>query len=243
MGSMLPLRQRCRSSTSAKFANGEQHRSHRAQRCPCTRSDEVDSLDNLARWSHRTALDKRQSMYRGNVRSGLNVVGLDSSQHRDLPQNLPNMGPHIALDPIMNTAAATRVVQEQDTVDDLDPECFETFDDVKEELREVEEKLAKRFKIRRHVRRTLFAFDRANMLEEDDVVARWHELYSRYLAWVRFNTLDEQPCELEEAPCVSESIETGAADAAPAAFVGTDCSNLWPLMSNRCDISSAFSRD
>jgi len=96
----------------------------------------------------------------------------------------------------MNAGNAARTVQEVDALDDLDPECFETFEDVKEELEEVERNLATRFKIRRHVRRELIVLDRANKLvEEDDLVARWHELYTAYVDWVRSDTevWDEEP--------------------------------------------------
>ena len=139
----------------------------------------------------------------------------------------------------MNASAELRTTQEQDLLNDLDPKGFETFDDIKEELREIEQKLATQLKIRRHVRRTLLALDRANKLYEDDVVARWHELYSRYVAWACFDTLEELPCEWEQAPCVSEDDEEGAADAALAVFVGTGCAKYDPC-SQTGAISSAL---
>ncbi len=115
----------------------------------------------------------------------------------------------------MNTATATQDVPELDGVDDLDPECFETFEDVKEELAGIELELAARFKIHRHVRRALLVLDRTNKLEEDDLVVRWQRLYSRYIAWARFDTW-------EEPPCASEDNDKGAAVAALAVFVGID---------------------
>lgn len=103
----------------------------------------------------------------------------------------PIMAHMLHLDLTMNTTAATRVVQERDErddVDDLDPECFETFEDTKEKLEEVERDLAKRLKLPRgvHVRRRLIALDRCGKLVEDELVSRWHDLYSSYVDWLEF---------------------------------------------------------
>lgn len=61
---------------------------------------------------------------------------------------------------------------------------FETREDVERELGDVEVVLAARFGVpQADVRQRLIDLDRANELTEDDVVARWHELRSRFLAW------------------------------------------------------------
>lgn len=69
--------------------------------------------------------------------------------------------------------------------DPLDELCFETFEDVEKDLNDIEQILALRFKIPQHVhvRQMLITLDLLNHFEEDEVVARWHELYSRYVAW------------------------------------------------------------
>lgn len=122
----------------------------------------------------------------------------------------------------MNTAAETRVVQERDSLNDLAPECFETFEDVKEELEAVERELARRLKLRRPIRRTLIALDRANKLDEDELVARWHELYSSYADWARSDAWEEPPLANEaDEPLASKRSEDRAAQAALAAF--RDC--------------------
>ena len=111
----------------------------------------------------------------------------------------------------MKTAAAMWVDQESDFLNDS--ECFETFEDIKEQIEEVERQLADRFKIRRHIRRALIALDRANKLEEDELVARWHELYSNYADWTRSDTWDEP-----RPTIVNEESEERAAEAALAAL-------------------------
>jgi hypothetical protein len=67
----------------------------------------------------------------------------------------------------------------------IDPECLSTFEMVRDELQDVERRLAQRLKIRRAVRRELFALDRCGKLVEDELVNRWHELYASYIDYVR----------------------------------------------------------
>ena len=116
----------------------------------------------------------------------------------------------------------TRIDGEPAIFEDLDAEAFETFEDVKEQLEEVERELAKKLGVRRYVRRTLLALDRANQLDEDDdeKVVRWHELYSRYVAWIRADGVGEPPCLWEESPPHHRGEESAqrAAEAALAAL-------------------------
>ena len=103
--------------------------------------------------------------------------------------------------------------QQMSEMDELES-CFDSFDDIKQQLEEVESALASRLKIRRHVRRELLLRDRANKLGENELIARWHELYSSYAWWLKSEAWAEPPpvddCESDE----------GAANAALAAFVG-----------------------
>jgi cytosine/adenosine deaminase-related metal-dependent hydrolase len=59
--------------------------------------------------------------------------------------------------------------------------CVITFDQAKEELEEIERKLARRQGIKRQVRRTLIEQIRNGTLVEDELVAQWHDAYSSYL--------------------------------------------------------------
>ncbi len=129
--------------------------------------------------------------------------------------------------------------QQMSEMDELES-CFESFEDIKLQLEEVESELAGRLRIRRHVRRELLLLDRANKLGEDDLIARWHELYSSYAWWLKSEAWAEPP----QVDCESDE---GAADAALAAFVGAGDAgffqfgfgNQWPWTLN----STAFGSD
>jgi len=68
---------------------------------------------------------------------------------------------------------------------DIDDDCIQTFDMLAEELATVEGQLAIRFNLTDNVRAQLLQMDRDNNLVEDEVVARWLELYTIYMDWVR----------------------------------------------------------
>lgn len=58
--------------------------------------------------------------------------------------------------------------------------CIVTFEDDKRRLKEIETKLARRFNLRWRVHHQLLQMDRANLLEEDELVADWHDARTAY---------------------------------------------------------------
>lgn len=79
-----------------------------------------------------------------------------------------------------------------------DEELIQTFEQLEKELLENEDKvveeLASRIKSRlkffgnsEALRKFLLYLDSENLLEETDLVAEWHELYSTYKNWKEYN--------------------------------------------------------
>ena len=104
-------------------------------------------------------------------------------------------------------------------------DCAQTFEQVCEELRRVEEDLARKLNLkRRPVRRELLALDRQGKLVENELVARWHELYAVYADWVRWESWSNPPPKQapEEAP--ADRTEQGAAGEAALSFFVRVCS-------------------
>ena len=100
--------------------------------------------------------------------------------------------------------------------DELDAGCVQTFDDLKDELEKVEDDLARALNLnRRRTRRELLALDARNELVENELVARWHELYTVYLDWLRWEERNHPP----PPPQIEERKEQRAAEAALAVFV------------------------
>lgn len=67
---------------------------------------------------------------------------------------------------------------------DIDKDCVQTFEQLSEELKEVEQKLAEKLKLsNKNIRSQLFALDSENELIEDELVSLWHELYAVYITW------------------------------------------------------------
>jgi hypothetical protein len=100
---------------------------------------------------------------------------------------------------------------------DLDLDCVQTFEQVTEDLAEVETKLGARLGLRKQfVRRELIALDKQGRLVEDELVAHWHELYASYMDWTRSDTWDDPgPESVDQAK--------GAAEAALSFFVVECC--------------------
>lgn len=100
-----------------------------------------------------------------------------------------------------NMIASTRIMDDHRTVTNPFEGCIiETFEQVKADLADVECALATRVGIRPHqsVRRELIALDRRGKLVEDELVARWHELYNSYIDWTRPESWEEPPRASEE---------------------------------------------
>lgn len=72
-----------------------------------------------------------------------------------------------------------------DVCDDIS-ECLQTYEDVCKELEAIEQRLAIRFGIEKNIRQTLIELDCANLLEEGELVADWHEYYSAFKNWKRY---------------------------------------------------------
>jgi len=90
----------------------------------------------------------------------------------------------------------------------VEQDCVQTFDQVKDELEQVENKLARQLNLRsQDVRGQLFALARQEKLVEDDLVKRWHELYAVYADWLRHDPPPEQQTPEWEPPF--RSISTG----------------------------------
>lgn len=65
-------------------------------------------------------------------------------------------------------------------------ECVVTFEQTREELEEIERRLAERYELRgKPIRLALIEMDKKGLLREDELVADWHEAYSSYLDWVQ----------------------------------------------------------
>jgi hypothetical protein len=104
-------------------------------------------------------------------------------------------------------------------MDDLQ-DCAVTFDEIRDELEDIERALARRFGIRgAAVRRRLIEMDDDGQLVEDDLVADWHEAYSSYLAWARRTEweLDEESSS-GGGPDPDVTTEENSKQAAQAAF-------------------------
>jgi hypothetical protein len=71
----------------------------------------------------------------------------------------------------------------------FDITLIESLEDIKNKLIEVEQKLAKRLRLRARqkpfVRQILFILDAKNKLVEDELVAEWHDCYSSYMDKLR----------------------------------------------------------
>lgn len=108
----------------------------------------------------------------------------------------------------------TRIERNEGAVNDLD--LVETFEQTKAALEAVEKRLAERLQLalRRNVRGELIARARQGKLVEDELVARWHELYASYMDSLREESWAEPP------PKPLESAEPRAAEAALAALWG-----------------------
>jgi hypothetical protein len=76
-----------------------------------------------------------------------------------------------------------------DQLDMFDITLIESLEDIKNKLIEVEQKLAKRLRLRARqkpfVRQILFILDAKNKLVEDELVAEWHDCYSSYMDKLR----------------------------------------------------------
>ena len=68
---------------------------------------------------------------------------------------------------------------------DIDDDCIQTFDMLVTELTDVENQLAFRYNLTNDIRAQLLQMDKDNVLMEDQVVARWLELYTIYMNWIR----------------------------------------------------------
>lgn len=101
--------------------------------------------------------------------------------------------------------------------------CVMTFDQVKEELEEIERNLARRQGIKRQVRRTLIEQIRNGTLVEDELVAQWHDAYSSYLEWTRAENWGDPPPLYELTPPPGDEPEKQeAAQAASSLFVARE---------------------
>ena len=102
--------------------------------------------------------------------------------------------------------------------DDLD-DCIQTFEQTRDDLEEVERKLASKYGIRdrKHIRRTLIALDQQGTLIEDELVAHWHDLYSSYLDWARAESWNDPP--VADPPPAIDEMKQEAAKAAFSLFV------------------------
>ena len=67
----------------------------------------------------------------------------------------------------------------------LDGEA-KTFESTRDHLVSIEKKLARRFRLRGQIRRSLIEMDRAGRLLEDDLVADWHDAYDSYLNYLHY---------------------------------------------------------
>lgn len=101
-----------------------------------------------------------------------------------------------------------------DALDDI-ADCTETYEQLREKLERVERELATRLDIfGARPRRRLIDLDRNGLLEEDELVMRWHDLYASYQDWVREGGQESIPPPSK----VKERLE-GAAAGGPSAFV------------------------
>ena len=64
-----------------------------------------------------------------------------------------------------------------------DSDCYQIFEELEKELIEVEDQLAIRLRLIPPCRHALLELDVNNKLEEDEVVAYWHELHTIYMDW------------------------------------------------------------
>ena len=69
----------------------------------------------------------------------------------------------------------------------IEQECVETVEMTIAALEAVEERIADRLKLGRHVnvRAELCRRAREGVLQEDELVSEWHALYSSYVDWQR----------------------------------------------------------
>jgi hypothetical protein len=93
--------------------------------------------------------------------------------------------------------------------------CVVTFDEIRDELIEIERKLAQRLGIRKQIRRTLIEMIRSGSLVEDEVVAQWHSTYAIYLDWTQSDCYEDTPIRGSTSPPPAETtMQQEAAQAA-----------------------------
>lgn len=68
---------------------------------------------------------------------------------------------------------------------------FETFEQLKYKLEDVEKQLSSTLNIEQPIRSELIRLDKENKLIETELVAKWHELYAIYMDWIRWERLNE----------------------------------------------------
>jgi hypothetical protein len=93
---------------------------------------------------------------------------------------------------------------------------MKTFESTRDQLEDIERQLAGRHNIRRQVRPTLIAMDRAGELPEDELVADWHDVYASYLNYARVRARAEEMPPPE--PPRRETRRGECTEAAQAAF-------------------------
>ena len=115
---------------------------------------------------------------------------------------------------------------------DLDEDCIQTFEQVKEDLEQVEDQLARQLNLRsRQIRRELCALAQQEKLVEDELAERWLELYTIYVDWLKREARKEQ--DEHPPPLACEEREQGAASAALSFFV-VACSCVGRCLCCRC---------
>ncbi|HEY4117855.1 MAG TPA: hypothetical protein VGM56_08370 [Byssovorax sp.] len=117
-------------------------------------------------------------------------------------------------------------------------DCVVTFEDVERDLEQVELQLARQLNVPRgrSIRRMLLGLSAQRKLVEDELVARWHQLYLTYADFVQWQEHSSPP-EAEwgnpqPQPKVDQP-EPKAADAAFAALWLTDGGAAWLSTTSR----------
>jgi hypothetical protein len=74
-----------------------------------------------------------------------------------------------------------------DIYDEDEFDCIVSFEQTERELAEVENEIAIKLGLTENIRATLLELDKLNCLVENELVARWHELYASYVDWLDYN--------------------------------------------------------
>lgn len=68
----------------------------------------------------------------------------------------------------------------------MDEDLYQTFEELEDELIEVEGQLGMSLNLPHPYRQALLELDKKNRLKEDEMVMEWHRLYATYMDWKRW---------------------------------------------------------